>query len=224
MFNKRSVFFPFLALLVFVISVGCLCTGLTNKVTETATPVPSPTQAPVQQPTKVPATEVPATEAPISNNNNNNSGGWTTFTDENGFYAIDVPSDWVYEHNVTDDNFVYIDTFTSPDGAAVVENIVYDDGKPFTGNDKANAALFFLNKWYSNTGREGDIRVSEDKIMPDGSERLTWTSKSGGYSGVSFLETRGKTTFLFFTVNWGNDYYEQYSETVDAILGSYTIP
>lgn len=224
MSNKRSVFFPFLALIVFVISVGCLCTGLTDKVTPTEQP--APTQPPVQvvpTNTKIPQpTEVPVTEAPVSNNNS--SGGLTTFTDENGFYAIEVPSDWSYEHNVSDDKIVYIDTFTSPDGGAVVENIVYDDGKPFTGNDKATAALYFLNKWYSSTGKEGDIRVSEDKIMKDGSERLTWTSKGGNYSGISFLETRGKTTFLFFTVDWGNSVHDQYIDTLNAVIESYRVP
>jgi len=220
--NRRSVFFPFLALLVFVISVGCLCTGLTN---ETPTEAPPPTQPPVVvKPTEVPATESPVTEAPVTEAPVSNDGGWTTFTDENGFYAIDVPSDWTYEHNVSDDMVVYIDTFTSPDGGAVVENIVYDDGKPFTGNDKATAALFFLNKWYSSTGREGDIRVSEDKLMSDGSERLTWTSKGGNYSGISFLETRGKTTFLFFTVNWGNSVQDQYIDTLNSVIESYRVP
>jgi len=224
MTNRRSVFFPFLALLVFVISVGCLCTGLSSG-TPTQAPAPTqpptvqqPTQAPVQQPTTAPV----VTEEPVSNNS---SDELVTFVDENNLYQIDLPGDWTYEHTVDQEsNLYYIDTFTSPDGGAVVENIVYDDGKPFTGNDKSVAALFFLNKWYSNTGKEGDIRVSEDKIMQDGSERLTWTSKGGGYSGVSFLETRGKTTFLFFTVNWGNDFAEQYADTLDAIIASYSIP
>jgi hypothetical protein len=130
-----------------------------------------------------------------------------TFTDENELYAIDVPGDWTYQHTYDDvDGYYYIDTFTSPDGGAVIENIVYDDGQPFRGSDKSRFALFFLNNWYSYTGREGDIRISDDSIQADGSERLVWTSKGGGYSGVSFLETRGTTTLQFLTLNWGNDH------------------
>lgn len=224
--NKRSVFFPFLALLVFVISVGCLCTGLSNG---TPTQAPAPTQPPVQvQPSRTPAplpTAAPAvTDEPVSNNNNS-SGGWTTFTDEKGFYAIDVPSDWEYSHNVDgDNNYYYIDTFTSPDGGAVVENIVYNDGTPFTGGQNGQFALQILNQLYSKTGREGDIKVSDDKIMKDGSERLTWTSKEGKYSGLSFFEIRDKNNFLMFTVNWGNSMEETYLDTLNTVIESYRTP
>jgi hypothetical protein len=217
--NRRSVLFPFLALLVFVISVGCLCTGLANQVTPTATALP-PTQAPL--PTKAPLpTAAPVTEAPVANND---SGGWTTFTDENNFYAIDVPSDWTYDHNVADDNTYYIDTFTSPDGGAVVENIVYNDGTPFTGGQNGQFALNILNKLYSKTGKEGDIKVSSDQIMKDGSERLTWSSKEGQYSGISFFEIRDKNWFLMFTVDWGNSVESQYSDILNSVIESYRIP
>jgi len=221
--SKRNVFFPFLALLVFMISVGCLCTGLTNKVT--ATPPPVPTQPPVQLPTQAPViqpTEVPATEAPVSNNS---SGGLKTFTDENNFFSIDVPSDWEYSHTVDPDkNYYYIDTFSSPDGGAVIENIVYNDGTAFSGGQNGKFALQILNQLYSKTGREGDIKVSDDQIMKDGSERLTWASKEGLYSGLSFFEIREKNWFLMFTVNWGNAVQDQYLDTLNAVIESYRTP
>ena len=122
------------------------------------------------------------------------------------------------------DNYYYIDTFTSPDDTAVIESIIYDDGKAFTALDKSHAALFFLNNWYSYTGKEGDIRITDDSIQKDGSERLVWTSKGGGYSGVSFLETRGTTTFLFFTLNWGDSYKDQFADIVDSVVQSYRVP
>ena len=160
MTNRRSVFFPFLALLVFVISVGCLCTGFTSTPTEVPAPTQPPvvpTKEPVQQPTEAPA----PTQEPVTNNN---SGGWTTFTDKNNFYVIDVPSDWTYQQTVDEEkNHFYIDTFTSPNGGAVIENIVYNDGTPFTGKQNGQFALYLLNTFYSKTGREGVIRVSDDK-------------------------------------------------------------
>ena len=222
--KKRSVFFPFLALLVFVISVGCLCTGLTGG---TPTEAPAPTQPPIQQqeptqapkPTQPPAE--PSAEPPVSN-----SGGLTTFTDQKGFYSIDVPADWTYTHTVDEEsNYFYIDTFTSPDGGAVIENIVYNDETKFVGSQNGQFALFILNKLYSKTGREGDIRVTDDKIMKDGSERLTWTSKEGKYSGISFFELRNDNyDFLMFTVNWGNAVEEQYIDTLNAVIESYRAP
>jgi len=224
MTNRRSVFFPFLALLVFVISVGCLCTGLTSG-TPTAAPAPTqppvqvqPTQAPVIQPTKPP--EPVVTEAPVSN-----SGGLTTFTDQNNLLAVDLPADWTYEPtNVTTEYVFYADKFTAPDGNAVIESIVYDDKTPFVSSQNSAFALTLLNKYYSNTGKEGDIRVSETKTMKDGSTRMIWSSKGGQYSGISFFEVRNKTTFLMFTVYWGNDYQDQYLDTLNAVIASYRVP
>ena len=223
--NRSSVFFPFIALLVFVVSVGCLCTGLAG-----GTPTEAPAQPPAQAaPTKVPPTQAPVqqpTKAPVTEPPASSSGGWITFTDQNNYYAIDVPADWTYEQTYdSENNYYYIDTFTSPDGGAVIENIAYNDGTPFTGGQNGQFALYLLNTFYSNTGREGDIKVSDDKIMKDGSERLTWTSKEGLYSGLSFFEVRDdRYTFLMFTVNWGNDMEETYQETLNAVIDSYRIP
>ena len=107
----------------------------------------------------------------------------------------------------------------------MIENIVYDDGERFTGNQKGKFALYLLNTFYSSTGKEGDIKVSDDSIMKDGSERLTWSSKGGGYSGISFLELRSNgTTFLFFTVDWGDAVKDTYIDTLNYVIESYTIP
>lgn len=188
-------------------------------------PAPQPVE-PEPEPVKPePPTQEPPTEEPAPQSNDD-TGGFVTFTDENNLYVIEVPADWYYEQTYdAENNYYYIDTFTSPDGGAVIENIVYDDGKPFTGNQKSKFALYLLNTFYSSTGKEGDIRVSDDKIMQDGSERLTWTSKGGGYSGISFLELRSNgTTFLFFTVDWGNDVEDVYWDTLDYVIESYYIP
>ncbi len=160
--------------------------------------------------------------APPSNNSGN-SGGTTTFTDENNLYQIEVPSDWVYKH-ITGDNY-YIDQFKSPDEQALIENIVYDDGTTFDGSQKGKFALQLIYEFYSNDGTSKDIDITGDKIMDDGSERLTWHSKGGGYSGASYLETReGRTTFLLFTIEWLDSAEELYLDVLNAVVGSYSIP
>lgn len=193
--------------------------------------VPATEELPVQQvPAEQPSVQQPAEqESPTQESpqqSDSETGGFVTFTDQNDLYTIEVPADWIYEQTYdSENNYYYIDTFTSPDGGAVIENIVYDDGTLFTGNQKAKFALYLLNTFYSSTGKEGDIRVSDDKIMSDGSERLTWTSRGGGYSGISFLEVRSNgTTFLFFTVDWGNDVEETYLDTLNYVIESYTTP
>ena len=195
-------FFAFIAVLVLV-TLACGGGG------------PAPTPAPVQQPVQ----QDPVEPQPVSN-----AGDLTTFTDENDLFVIEVPADWTYAHNVSDDGLEYYDTFTSPDELALVESLVYDDKDGTAGANKGAYALFLLNTIYSSTGQEGDIRVTSDQIMQDGSERLIWTSKGGGYSGISFLESRGSDKFLFFTVEWVDSAEDQYLDTLNAVIESYRIP
>lgn len=223
---------PFLFVLAMMAFVSLACMG------GSGTPEPVVVTEAPQQPeepvvvtvvvTSAPAEEEPAPteDEPAPTEEVTSSGGFVTFTDRNELYSIEVPADWYYEETVDEENgYYYIDTFTSPDGGAVIENIVYDDGTKFTGNQKSKFSLYLLNTFYSYTGREGDIRVSDYASMEDGSERMIWTSKGGGYSGISFLETRSNgTTFLFFTVDWGNSYEETYLDTLNYVIESYTIP
>ena len=61
-------------------------------------------------------------------------------------------------------------------------------------------------------------------MQKDGSERLTWTSKGGNYSGISFFEIRKPTAMLMFTVWWDNDYKDQYGDVLNQVIESYRIP
>jgi hypothetical protein len=218
--KKQGSYRLFALMLVFVF-VSLACYG-----GNTPTPAPVQQQQQQSQPTPVPQQPTPVPQQDVQPTpEQQSSGGLTTFTDQKKYYAIDVPSDWAYSQTVdSEKNYYYIDTFTSPDQMALVENIVYDDGKPFSGSDKGKFALYLLNTFYSKTGKEGDIRVSDDRIMQDGSERLIWTSKAGGYSGISFLETRGTNTFLLFTVEWVNSAEDQYKSTLDDVIASYRVP
>jgi hypothetical protein len=178
----------------------------------------SPT--PTAEPTSVPPTEAPAVDT--GNTSNTGSSDLVTFTDKNNYYAIELPGDW--KHETSSGDHYYIDTFTSPDGGAVVENIAYNDGTPFTGSDNGKFALQILNQNYSSTGKEGDIHVTDDSIQKDGSERLTWSSTGGAYSGISYFEVREKYTFLMFTINWGNNLKDQYIDTLNSVVSSYRVP
>lgn len=210
---------PLVFLIIFMTMVSLGCQALSSAPSE-----PEPVAPPVQEPQPTPQLQAPTEEPPQSSDDD--TGGFVTFTDQNDLYSIQVPADWIYSQTYdSENNYYYIDTFESPDGGAVIENIVYDDGTKFTGNQKSKFALYMLNTFYSSTGKEGDIRVSDDKIMQDGSERLIWTSKGGGYSGISFLEVRSNgTTFLFFTVDWGNGVEDDYYETLNYVIESYNIP
>jgi hypothetical protein len=102
-----------------------------------------------------------------------------------------------------------------------MENISFDDGTTFTKSDAGATALNILNKGY--TGGAGDIKITGDVVQGDGSERLDWTSKEGGYSGQSFFETRG-TTFLMLSLLAGEGFEEVYGSVFDNTLATYAIP
>ena len=146
----------------------------------------------------------------------------TTFTDQNKYYQIQLPRDW--KHEQTSGNHYYMDTFTSPDGNAVIQNIAYDDGTPITGSTHAQFALNLLDKYFSTNGQTGSITISDTSMMDDGSERLSWASASTDSSGISFIEVRNETTFLIFTVEWKNKYKSQYFNILDQVTASYMVP
>lgn len=211
---------PFLFLIVLLAITGLACMSATGS------PDPEPVQPSVQEepqqvveePVEEPAEQPSEPQQQPATSNSD----YVIFTDRNGLYQIEVPGNWL-QSDETGESY-YIDQFKSPDGNALIENLVYDDGDPFTGRSKGKFALALLHNFYSYTGDEGDIRVSDDKIMPDGSERLTWSSSEGGYSGMSFFEVRNDTTFLMFTVEWLEDAEADYLDILNRAIESYVIP
>jgi len=208
--------FVFILILLAVVSLACQAFSGSPDPEPVPAPVQEEPQPPIQEPEEQPTQPQPQQEAPVSDSE------YFIFTDRNGHYQIEVPGDWTQAEE-TGDSY-YIDQFNSPDGNALIENLVYDDGDPFSGRQNGKFALALLHNFYSNTGEEGDIRVSDDKIMPDGSERLSWSSREGGYSGMSFFEVRNKTTFLMFTVEWLDDAEADYVDILNRAIESYVVP
>lgn len=140
-----------------------------------------------------------------------------TFTGPNDLFEIEVPLAWLYEN--TTGEVAIVDTFYSPDNHGIVQNITYDDGEPIDNSQAGAFALSLLREFYAE-----DIIITDDQVQQDGSERLTWNSPGGDYSGISFLETRGESTFLMFSVLWDNPYEVDYFDTLDYVISTYTTP
>ncbi|MBI2331361.1 MAG: hypothetical protein HYU84_04220 [Chloroflexi bacterium] len=210
-------------LMALLLAVSLACGG-------SGTPTANPTLPPV--PTNPPAqvdqgqTQDQGQQQP--------SNGIVTFVDQNNLLAFDLPGDWTYEHTdhgdaIYTDVEAYTDTFTSPDESAIIESLVMfaDQGVKVNNSTSQAVALDILNTYYSSTGtNNGDIRISSDQIMQDGSERFEWTSKGGDYSGVSFFEVRGddKRTWLMWTAWWSNSVDQSVLDIVDSAISTYTIP
>ena len=176
----------------------------------------SPT--PTAEPAPTAATEAPAVEEPGTRE-------WVTFTDEKDYFAIEVPADWEYLQTVDDENSNwYWDVFTAPDGHARIESIVYDDGSAWTSGDTDPTFRSWLHQFYGSAGQEGDILISEYSTQKDGSERLTWESMGGKYSGITYVEVRKPTAGLMFTILWDNAYENEYADVLNQVVESYRVP
>jgi hypothetical protein len=212
--SQYRMLFAFVALL---LAVSLACRGGSAP----ATTSPAATKPPsVAQPTKASESSSANTPTPSAGN----SSGLVTFTDKNKFAEFDLPGDWTYKNG--SGTHYYYDTFTSPSGNAKIEDLVYNDDTPFVANQNGKFALGLLHRIYSSTGKEGDIKITNDSIQSDGSERLAWQSKGGSYTGLSFFEIRGddKKTFLMLTAWWKNDAEQATIDIINAAIASYHIP
>ena len=182
--------------------------------------------APTEAPTAAATMDVPASTPQVTDTPIPTSGGSeiTMFVDQNNLFAIDLPSNWTRATEAQSDH--YTDTFTSPDGSAKIESLIYNDGQPFEEAKNKDFALYLLNTYYSSTGRAGDIIINSDQMMENGTQRNEWNSKNGGYSGVSYFELRGddKATFLMFTAQWKDGTEQATLDIVNQIITTFRVP
>ena len=228
----KSQYRTLVAFIALLLAVSLACNGGS---TPTAAPIPTTPPTAIPIPTKVisvPPTSAPQQiDTPVPAGPSGSSSDLYTFTDQNNLLAFDLPGDWTYEHvelgdQVYSDADAYSDAFSSPDGSAMIESLVIFSNTTIDNSVSAGAALDLLHRFYSNTGQVGDIRISSDQIMQDGSERFEWKSKGGGYSGRTYFETRGnnRKTWLMFTAWWDDDTDQDTLDVIDNAIGSYYIP
>jgi len=208
----KSQYRMLFAFVVLLVAVACVCSGTTTIPTQIA-PAATDKPAPITN-----------TSQPSSNNSN-----VITVEDQNKLFSFNLPADWSYEskdlgNTIYSDVNMFSDTWTSPDGSAVIEGISgRSQGFNFDGTTSTGVALNLLNTYYSSTGKEGDIRISKTSTAKDGSTRFDWTSSAGDYSGISWFEVRGTRTFLMWTVDWGNAADQAILDIVDNAINTYQI-
>lgn len=119
-----------------------------------------------------------------------------------GVYVFTPPAGW--EHTSRSEKFLEVDTFTSLDGYAAIEGMIYNDGQPFDGEKIREFAIYLLNTYYSINGQSGDVQIVSEQMTENAGNKIDWRSKNGGYSGRSFYQIHGadQTSFLFFTARW----------------------
>jgi hypothetical protein len=172
---------------------------------------PAATEAAV---TEAATSDTAATEAPAATEA---AAEWIVYSDAEGFISVEIPGAWT--HETKEDGNVFADNFYPEEGGAYVQNMIYDDGTTWNQSMAGQVALIVLNQAY--TDGAGDIKISKDEPQSDGSERLTWTSKAGNYSGVTVFKASGKKLILF-SVLYNNDAKDYYEDQVNHVLETLT--
>jgi hypothetical protein len=139
------------------------------------------------------------------------------YTDPAKLFQFSVPDAWIQA--TTQYTHSSVLTFNSPDNRSYVENITYDDGTAVSKSDAGAFARDLLLQYYKLT----DLKISDDKVQPDGSELLVWNSAASGLDGESFFETRG-TTFLLLTWVVNTADYDTFRPMWSTLVKSYTVP
>lgn len=132
----------------------------------------------------------------------------------NGHFSILTSPFWQY-HRI-EGNSTIVETFTSPDEQAVIQTVIYDDGKPVSRGVAGELTLSLLRNSYTT-----DIMILNDTVLDDGREKLTWSSLDGSYQGITTFTTQG-TTLNILTVMWDNDPERYYQTVLEKVIVSYT--
>lgn len=142
------------------------------------------------------------------------------FTGPEDMFTFEVPCGWTYKHSEDESEAgrLVTDAWTAPDRQSVVESLLYDSGEQISKSAAGWMSLQLLKKFYAS-----DLKITDDKVQSDGSERLTWHSAEKGYGGMTFFEVRG-TAFLFQSWYAVDDYADLYQPVWTELVSSYTVP
>jgi hypothetical protein len=129
---------------------------------------------------------------------------------------LDIPEAWTHESQVRE--YSSLEIFTSPDQHAVLQAIVYDDGKEINKSVAGKFALVLLGNYFTQ-----DLWVTEDRLLPDGAEKLSWNSPEGGFQGTMQIYTLD-TTLLIIASVVDDEYQSDYWEVFQIAFGSISFP
>ncbi|MBM3137147.1 MAG: hypothetical protein FJZ98_03045 [Chloroflexi bacterium] len=140
------------------------------------------------------------------------------YTAPDSLFTIDVPTSWTKFLDTASIQKSQVEQFFSPDRRASIQTLVYRHGALIKQEFKATKTLEILRALYGS-----GFRVSHDKALPDGRERLAWYVESKELSGVSFFDSWGGSLYIF-TVLWDDEYQPLYQPVLDRVVESFGFP
>jgi hypothetical protein len=140
------------------------------------------------------------------------------YTSPDSLFTIEVPTSWTKFLDTARIQKAQIEQFFSPDRRASIQTVIYRHGTLIEQEFKATKTREILNTLYGPR-----FRVSHDKALPDGRERLAWSVESKELSGISFFHSWGGSLYIF-TVLWDDAYQPLYQPVLDRVVESFGYP
>lgn len=137
------------------------------------------------------------------------------YTAPDVLFTLAVPTAWSRYADVASIENTQLEGFLSPDLHAAVQVAVYRQGSLIKREAKAAKTLEIMRKLYGY-----DLRVSHDKALPDGRERLAWTAAGRKVSGISYFDSFGGSMYIFSVV-WDDAFETMYKPTLDMVVDSF---
>lgn len=145
-------------------------------------------------------------------------GSTFLYTSPDSLFTIEVPTSWTKFLDTARISQAQIEQFFSPDQHASIQTVIYRHGALIEQEFKATKTLEILRALYGS-----GFRVSHDKALPDGRERLAWYVESKQLSGISFFDSWGNSLYIF-TVLWDDAYQGEYQPILDRVVESFGYP
>ena len=140
-----------------------------------------------------------------------------THTARDAIFEIDIPTAWVKYTDAGSIKKTIIEEFFSPDMRASLQIAVYWHGEMIEQTLKAEKTLEIMRVLYGH-----DLRVSHDKALPDGRERLEWYAANKDINGISYFDSYGSSLYVLGIV-WEKTTEEIYLPLLEEIIASFSM-
>ena len=132
------------------------------------------------------------------------------------FFEVNVPTAWSKYVDAATVEKTIIEGFLSPDMRASVQIAVFRHGVLIKQSLKADKTLEIMRALYGY-----DLRVSHDKALPDGRERLEWYASNKNINGISYFDSYANSLYVF-SIIWEESTAEIYLPLLEEITASFS--
>jgi hypothetical protein len=137
------------------------------------------------------------------------------YTSREQIFTLEVPTSWSKFADAASIDRTVVEGFTSPDGRAGVQVAIFSKGSNISQETKGVKTLEIMRVLYG-----WDMRVSTDKSLQDGRERLEWYGEMKDVQGITYFDSSG-TSLYIFSVVWEPATQDLYLPVLQEVIDSF---